>query len=219
MSNAVRSPVLGEQVPLFVILGLAIIGVLSALLTTRALAERASKNRSRAPSQELARPASPAPTPAATPAVETAAAAPSPASIEPPEPSTPVPAEQPAPDCPEFPGFAFRAGRSKPVDNLDDAVGTLVAWMQHHPEAVLIVEGHADATGGPKLNLSLSFDRAREVAKLFTSQGLDPLRIDVEAYGAFRPVGRGDGPSAVDRRVSLRTGGEPACPHREGNKP
>ena len=211
MSNAVRSPVLGEQVPLFVIVGLALIGVLSALLTTSALAERASRSRPSMPQPQV-EPAS---------RVEQTGTA-----MQAAVPDSPKKAAAPAvveeatePDCPEFPGFSFAVGRSKPVDNLDDAVGALVAWMHHHPDAVLIVEGHADATGGPKLNLSLSFDRARAVAGLFTSQGLDPLRIDVEAYGAFRPLERRDGPSAIDRRVSLRTGGKPVCPHREGNNP
>ena len=211
MSNAVRSPVLGEQVPLFVIIGLTLIGVLSALLTTKALAERASRGRPSAPTPQVA-PASPVDETQTT----TEAAVPA----SPRKAQTPTVAQEPAaPDCPEFPGFSFRVGRSKPVDNLDDGVRAIVAWMQRHPDAVLIIEGHADATGGPKLNLSLSFDRARAVAELFASQGLDPLRIDVEAYGAFRPIERRDGPSAVDRRVSLRTGGEPACSHREGNKP
>ena len=201
MSNAVRSPVLGEQVPLFVIIGLTLIGVLSALLTTKALAERASRGRPSAPTPQVA---------PASPVDETQTTT---------EAAVPASPRKAAPDCPEFPGVSFRVGRSKPVDNLDDGVRAVVAWMQRHPDAVLIIEGHADATGGPKLNLSLSFDRARAVAELFASQGLDPLRIDVEAYGAFRPIERRDGPSAVDRRVSLRTGGEPACSHREGNKP
>lgn len=212
MSNAVRSPVLGEQVPLFVIIGLAIIGVLSALLTTKALAERASRARPSPPTLQVA---------PASPVDETQTTMQAAVPESPREADTPaaVAEETAAPDCPEFPGFSFRVGRSKPVDSLDDDVRALVAWLQSHPDTVLIIEGHADATGGPKLNLSLSFDRARAVADLFTSQGLDPLRIDVEAYGAFRPIERRDGPSAVDRRVSLRTGGKPTCPHREGNKP
>lgn len=214
MSGAVRAPVLGEQVPLFVTIGLAIIGILSALLTASALADRASKIGARASVQERAEQATLAPQ---VPEVD--GVKPAKALDGKPGASASDAVIKKVPDCPQFPGFSFRVGRSKPIDNLDAGVAALVEWMQGHPNAVLIIEGHADATGGPKRNLGLSFDRAGEVAELFTSQGLDRQRIDVEAYGAFRPLGRREGPSADDRRVSLRTGGEPVCSHREGNTP
>ena len=220
MSSAVRAPVLGEQVPLFIIIGLAIVGVLSALLTANALGEQASRRRARVLRQAPAASASKdAPGTEASPSAETAAATPSAALNEQPNPRPALAAEPPRADCPDFPRFSFRVGRSMPVDDLDDEVRVLIAWMKQHPRAVLVIEGHADATGGPKRNLSLSFDRARSVSELFMSQGLGEQRMDVEAYGAFRPIERRDGPSAVDRRVSLRTTGEPVCPHREGNEP
>ena len=212
MNATVRSPVLGEGVPLFVIMTLAGLGMLSALLAAHTFEELASATTSAMPIPRLTASNHPvAAPPRQLPAI------PAPEPEEAPV-SAPI-ANATPPDCPEFPRFSFDVGHRRPTDDLDDAVTAVVAWMERHPDAVLIVEGHADATGGPKLNLGLSFERAQAVSELFVVRGLGRDRIDVEAYGAFRPVERREGPSAIDRRVTLRTGGEPVCPHRGGNAP
>ena len=212
MNASVRSPVLGEGVPLFVIMTLAALGMLSALLAARTFDELASATGSEMP---IPRPAASSHPVAATPRQALAIPA-----LEPDESVISAPAAETTPsDCPEFPRFSFDVGHRRPADTLDDAVGVVVVWMEGHPDAVLIVEGHADATGGPKLNLGLSFERAQAVSELFVAKGLGRDRIDVEAYGAFRPIERREGSSAIDRRVTLRTGGEPVCPHRGGNAP
>ncbi len=75
-----------------------------------------------------------------------------------------------------------------------------------NPNAVLNLEGHADATGDAGYNMSLSNRRASNVAKFLVSQGVSKSQlVDINAYGETVPTqdnttntGR-----AANRRVEL----------------
>ncbi len=71
-----------------------------------------------------------------------------------------------------------------------------------HPElAVVRVEGHADARGGPEANLALSMARARRVAAALIAEGLPSSRVEALGLGALPGTGRAL--QAENRRVDF----------------
>jgi outer membrane protein OmpA-like peptidoglycan-associated protein len=63
-----------------------------------------------------------------------------------------------------------------------------VGKMQPYPEAVILVQGFADATGAEAENRSLSEDRARAVAGLLNTEGIGPARIIMQGFGTTSPA-------------------------------
>jgi outer membrane protein OmpA-like peptidoglycan-associated protein len=63
------------------------------------------------------------------------------------------------------------------------AIRVVTAWMAEVPEARLVIAGHTDATGTEGYNEILSENRARSVASLLSTRGVDIGRLDVEWFG------------------------------------
>lgn len=56
--------------------------------------------------------------------------------------------------------------------------------MRPYPEAVILVQGFADATGGDALNQRLSGERAEAVASYLAEQGIARSRLAVQGFGS-----------------------------------
>ncbi len=70
---------------------------------------------------------------------------------------------------------------------------------------VYLIEGHTDMVGSDVDNLSLSDRRAQAVAVLLTQQfAIPPENLTSQGYGEQYPKENVTGPSAVNRRVTLR---------------
>ncbi|MBX7079333.1 MAG: OmpA family protein [Nannocystaceae bacterium] len=153
--------------------------------------------------------------PAATPSAAVpgaGAAAVSPATAGGAAMAAPAPASTPATpsDCPPLFGVAFQRGATTPEAIDDDAVAALVRWLESHPRSVLVVQGHADASGRASYNFTLSHRRARAVAKRFRAAGVAASRVVAQAVGEFQPrVGAGP---EENRRVVLRATEADGCP-------
>ncbi len=67
------------------------------------------------------------------------------------------------------------------------------------------VEGHADSTGDPGYNLSLSLDRARTVHRELIAGGLAAARLKVRGYGEAYPIStnRSREGRRLNRRVEI----------------
>jgi OmpA-OmpF porin, OOP family len=77
--------------------------------------------------------------------------------------------------------------------------------IQANPRAVFLIEGHTDATGNEVDNLSLSDRRAESAATLLTQQfNVPPENLTSQGYGEQYLKEPTDGPSAVNRRVTIR---------------
>ncbi len=63
-----------------------------------------------------------------------------------------------------------------------------VQKMQPYPQAVIEVQGFADATGGAAENQLLSNQRAANVAGFLNSQGIDASRIVTQGFGEQYPA-------------------------------
>ena len=81
----------------------------------------------------------------------------------------------------------------------------LVALLRRSPRAVLRIEGHADRRGDEAYNEQLARRRAEAVAKYLRSRGIADARLDVQSFGARRPIRQEDNEAAWsrNRRVEL----------------
>jgi outer membrane protein OmpA-like peptidoglycan-associated protein len=77
--------------------------------------------------------------------------------------------------------------------------------IQENPRAVFLIEGHTDAVGNDVDNLSLSDRRAESAATLLTQQFQVPAEnLTSQGYGEQYLKEQTDGPSAINRRVTIR---------------
>lgn len=80
-----------------------------------------------------------------------------------------------------------------------------VRWMEAHPDADMVLEGHTDERGTPEYNLSLGESRAMRVKKYLVQFGIDADRIRLLSYGEEKPDAYGSTSSdhAKNRRVEF----------------
>jgi OmpA-OmpF porin, OOP family len=77
--------------------------------------------------------------------------------------------------------------------------------IARNPREVFLIEGHTDAVGNPVDNLSLSDRRAEAAAELITQQfGVPAENLTSQGYGAQFLKEQTDGPSRINRRVTIR---------------
>ena len=91
-------------------------------------------------------------------------------------------------------------GMSYPV------IDKLAKFLVDHPEYVRIdIEGHADARGNEKINLSLSTGRAASIMARLVKKGVEKSRLNSEGFGSTRPLVEGTGEHTwfMNRRVEF----------------
>jgi outer membrane protein OmpA-like peptidoglycan-associated protein len=77
--------------------------------------------------------------------------------------------------------------------------------IRRNPREVFLIEGHTDAVGNDIDNLSLSDRRAQSAAELLTQQfGVPPENLTSQGYGSQYLKEQTDGPSRINRRVTVR---------------
>jgi OOP family OmpA-OmpF porin len=77
--------------------------------------------------------------------------------------------------------------------------------ISRNPREVFLIEGHTDAVGNDVDNLSLSDRRAESAAELLTQQFQVPAEnLTSQGYGAQYLKEQTDGPSRINRRVTIR---------------
>src|SRR6185312_13153679 len=77
--------------------------------------------------------------------------------------------------------------------------------IQRNPREVFLIEGHTDGTGNDTDNLSLSDRRAESTAELLTQQFAVPAEnLTSQGYGSQYLKEQTDGPSRINRRVTIR---------------
>jgi peptidoglycan-associated lipoprotein len=75
-------------------------------------------------------------------------------------------------------------------------------WLKSNPDKSITIEGHANTTGSPDANMTLSRSRADAVKDYLVGEGVDESRISVEAFGMERPK-YSPGSSGKNRRVVI----------------
>ncbi len=66
-----------------------------------------------------------------------------------------------------------------------DSVGNV---MLENPTLEILLSGHTDGIGDMKLNQQLSEDRVATVKQYLVDLGIDPKRIEIEAFGGRKPI-------------------------------
>jgi outer membrane protein OmpA-like peptidoglycan-associated protein len=195
----------GEGAPLLVGLAAGLAGVALALVTAHQIESALAQPRARpAVSTPESPPASePVPVPVAVDVPENAP----PPVPEPPAELDPETKPEPPP-CPPEQIVGFGLGRARPGDPVSAA--PFETWLDRYPDAVLVIDGHADPYGSTARNLQLSRQRARAVARRLRADGVPNERLRVRAFGDYSP--RLDGTRASDqRRVHVHLVGVPGC--------
>ena len=85
---------------------------------------------------------------------------------------------------------------------LNEVSQTLAAY----PQTLVDVYGHTDPTGGDRINVPLSQNRAQAVANYLTQRGVSPARIATQGFGSSRPIADNstEAGRAQNRRVEIR---------------
>jgi len=79
--------------------------------------------------------------------------------------------------------------------------------LKENPNLKVVIEGHTDSGGSPKLNQLISEKRAESAKKYIQDKfGISGDRMQVKGYGASRPVAdnRTEEGRAKNRRVEFR---------------
>lgn len=149
----------------------------------------------------------------------------------PPRPAPPRPEPSPPPPAPPAEDLDALLERAIPARSLDvvmlvppllfdhgESALTAAGEVTMHdvlervneadPRARIVIQGHADPTGTPEINLPLSMRRAETVAAWLTAHGVARSRMVLRGEGSTRPLVQGvvdDLASfAPDRRVTIR---------------
>lgn len=77
---------------------------------------------------------------------------------------------------------------------------SVAKWLYIHPQARIVLEGHADSSGARPYNAALADRRATATRDQLTTIGVDPDRIVVVLYGQNRARVPAD---RFDRRVKM----------------
>ncbi len=82
----------------------------------------------------------------------------------------------------------------------------VAATLNRYPQTAISVEGHADKRGDDQYNMTLSRQRAENVANVLARQAVDPARLNIVGFGETRPVDPGDNAAAYERnrRVEIK---------------
>ncbi len=79
------------------------------------------------------------------------------------------------------------------------------AYLRNHPNAQIVLQGHADERGTREYNLGLGERRAQSVERYLSVQGVSSSQVDVVSYGEERPAvnGHSEQSYAKNRRVVI----------------
>jgi len=99
----------------------------------------------------------------------------------------------------------FNADSSDILPESKWALDRKIRWLQEHPEATVVVEGHCDARGTAIYNKELGAQRAVAARAFLIEQGIASDRIQVVSLGKERPEvpGWGAGIWFYNRRVEF----------------
>lgn len=120
--------------------------------------------------------------------------------------SLPLPA--PSTTAPALPPCLRQEIRFAPSSTTIDAEAQthlveLAQWLEDHEGSEVTVDGHADATGPVDVNLWVSHERAAAVATILARHGVARPRIQVRAFGSYRPLAGTAENDRRQRRVDL----------------
>lgn len=86
-------------------------------------------------------------------------------------------------------GVQFRSGKTEVAPRYHEELAAAAAFIQSHPGARIVVEGHTDSVGSAKSNLKLSQQRAESVRRYLVEKfGIEPDRVTARGFGETQPI-------------------------------
>lgn len=87
-----------------------------------------------------------------------------------------------------------------------EALAKHAAYLVSHPDARVVLEGHADERGTREYNMALGERRAKAISRYLTIQGVAASQIETVSFGEEVPVAFGHDSNAwqLNRRVEVR---------------
>lgn len=78
--------------------------------------------------------------------------------------------------------------------------------LANHPSTFVDIHGHTDPSGGDRINIPLSQNRAQSVANYLAQRGVNPTRIATQGHGSSQPIADNttEAGRAQNRRVDIR---------------
>jgi OOP family OmpA-OmpF porin len=104
-----------------------------------------------------------------------------------------------------LPATTFQVGSSELPDLLRKQLDVFAQVLRDEKSEgrVVLIEGHADASGTPEVNRSLSERRAAAVKSYLVGKGANPEMLEVVGRGADAPKDRQNPLSPENRRVEI----------------
>ncbi|NCI50712.1 OmpA family protein [Sediminibacterium roseum] len=96
----------------------------------------------------------------------------------------------------------FQTNSAKLLPKSFPALNAVVAILKEDAALKLDIEGHTDITGGDKINVPLSKNRAKSVYDYIVSQGIDASRLSSEGFASSQPIA--DNKTAAGRALNRR---------------
>ncbi len=86
-----------------------------------------------------------------------------------------------------------------------EVVQAHAAYLRHHRDQRIVLEGHTDERGSREYNVGLGERRAQAVRRLMLAQGVNSRQIETVSFGEERPAVRASNEEAWarNRRVEL----------------
>ncbi|UTW01440.1 peptidoglycan-associated lipoprotein Pal [Marinomonas rhizomae] len=87
-----------------------------------------------------------------------------------------------------------------------EALAKHAEYLVSHPDARVVLEGHADERGTREYNMALGERRAKAISRYLTIQGVAASQIETVSFGEEVPVAFGHDSNAwqLNRRVEVR---------------
>ena len=100
----------------------------------------------------------------------------------------------------------FQTNSAKLLPKSFKALNNVVAVLKEDAGLKLDIEGHTDITGGDKINVPLSKNRAHSVYDYMISKGIDASRLTSEGYASSKPIADNKTAKgkALNRRVEMK---------------
>ena len=120
---------------------------------------------------------------------------------EPTPPAEPVAEVEPEAEVARLALIHFEFDKAEVDDMNKSDLTAAKEWIDAHPNAFLVIEGHTDQVGTDAYNAGLATRRAENVRTEILELGADPDRLVVGVYGEQDPISITD---AENRRVLVR---------------
>lgn len=82
----------------------------------------------------------------------------------------------------------FSVDQSTLTPEAQATLGAQAQWLNAHPAATAVIEGHADEQGTREYNLALGARRATAVQQYLIANGVAGTRLKTVSYGKERPL-------------------------------